>query len=217
MGLKKNTFFVIITVLAIIAFIYILLAMLLAPSCDFIIGKDLSPKLKSQIGRSEDNLALVHVSSYLQYGDGSDPSKNGTEDERKNVLLDFERFDFEQLDKNRTREVLHLDSHCSNVKFNIVKVDGGFEVESIQVSIRVPNYDTHSCKVSKVDPPIKQINGSHFKSKELVYFCRDPNKDSDGKEKSRVIVHLVFNLLEFEIYGDPMKTEDLEFTTRAAD
>lgn len=216
MGLKKNTFFAIITVLAIVALLYVLQATLFAPSCDFIIGKDLPAKLKSQTGRSENNLALVSVSSHLQYPDKSDPSKNGTEDDQKNVLLDFDRFDFEQLDQNRSKEILHLDSYCSNIKLNIVKIDNGFEVESIHVSIRVPNYDTQSCKVNKVDPPIKQINGSHFKGKDLAFFCKDSNKDSEGGEKSRDVVYLVFDSLEFEIYGDLKKTENLEFTTPAA-
>lgn len=112
-----------------------------------------------------------------------------------------------------------LDSDCATIKLNIGKTSDGFQVESIETSLVVPNYDAHSCRVEGEQylyPPIKQVKGSHPKESGLVYRCRNTIKNKDGQDELSDIVYISFNSLEFELYGDPVRTENDEFTTPAA-
>lgn len=76
----------------------------------------------------------------------------------------------------------------------------GFQVQSIDVSLKVRNYGSNSCKVEDVTPTIMQVSESRAREEGLFYRCSDLVRESGfGQVVDKDIVYLVFNELEFEI------------------
>lgn len=229
MELRNKAIILGLTILVMVAAIYAIGKYTTSPSCEFILTKNMPKEHMSKIGHSDNNLALVAVSAYIQYADGTNVFQNGTDENRNNILLKFESYKLERIAEDKSKQTLKLDADCAKISFDIGKISNGFEVNSIEVSITVPNFGSYSCKVidpiipssiapkGQIYPPIKQIDGSHFKSNNgLPYRCQDQVKDKDGKSVKKDIVYIMFDWLEFEIYGDPKKTADNEFTHPAA-
>lgn len=168
----------------------------------------------SNRGHTSDNLALIDVSGYLEYADGSDPYNAKAASKRKHVPLNFERFNREILDMRNNSQILSLEADSAIINLNIYKINMGFQVQSIDVSLKVSNYGSYSCKVKDVTPTIIQISESHFREGGLFYRCVDLVRESGfGQVVNKDIVYLVFNQLEFEIYGDPQMISRDEFST----
>lgn len=200
-----------IALIASLVLLFALISVMSGPSCGFVTS---SPeKASNKLDHSSDNQALVDVSAYLQYADENLPFKNGTDGGRKNMLLKFESFKFENFDQDKNKQQLKLLSDCADIFLNIEKVNTGFQVTTIDVALKIPNYDAYSCKVYTVYPYIEQKTGSHYREEGRYYACRNSVKGRDGKTEMRDIVYLAFNKLEFEIYGDPEKTAQNVFST----
>lgn len=229
MELRNKAIILGLTIFVMVVVIYAIGKYTISQSCEFILTKNMPKEVMSKIGHSDNNLALATLSAYIQYADGTNVFKNGTDENKNNILLNFENFQLEGVAEDKSKQTLQLNSDCAKISLDIGKISNGFEVKSIEVSITVPNFGSYSCKVidpitpssiapkGEIYPPIKQIDGSHFKSEGgLPYRCQDVVKDKDGKSVKKDIVYLMFNSLEFEIYGDPKKTADNLFTTPAA-
>lgn len=207
---------IVISVLVVVslAIVYLLVAMVLVPCCDFVSTAPDENKLLVKTGHTDDFKALVSASAYLKYT-WTDKSKFifksvstnlTTTDQSRYVSLAFSSYNLsKKLETNKEKHILTLNADCAQIDISLTRNNSSFWAELIEISLPILDVSgrksTSTCKI--FDAKIIQHQNKHYKCKDKAYRCVTNNK---------LVAILVFKIFEFEIYGDPDETKQNKFT-----
>lgn len=147
---------------------------------------------------SDDNRALVNAVSYALY---RDLNKDQIKGYMPMELREVKAHD----DKSLT--TLFMDFTCANVTWTIDNESSESKVIGGHVEFKVPNSDLYSCTFDDISK-IHYDAGKHFS-------CDGPYGMLCGLKKGHYSHVIQFDLLEFEVHGDPKDIEKGHFSTPA--
>lgn len=165
-------------------------------SCKFL--SSVPTNINQTIGHSGDNQAVVSASGYLRYY-----GRGGSAENFRYMPLQFKSFKMES-------DALVLNADCAQIYIFFEESGQDWAVDTVTVILNIGNNGAFICELE--DPKINQEHGKHFgcNLKNKSYVCSAEIHEIQENVK---IVDVVFETLEFELYGSPEKTKINQFTT----
>lgn len=136
--------------------------------------------------KSDDNIALVGLTGYIEFKSGS-----------------FGPIELTGVETSPITEgtLMQLSSGCANMDFYYLKSDEPY-VETIQVDLV---RDTPNGNICRLEVMMSANQDQHYAcNKSLSYDCMRNNT---------LVATVVFTKLEFELYGNPENVNDYKFST----